>query len=398
MTRYLVVRKAPGVPPDPFSELVSAGEDGVPYQTCSEELADAEADDLRQDPAVEAVVPSMPFTLVKPTAGETPGTSGSLPWGLAAVGAHTSGFDGRGAAIAVLDTGIDAGHEAFSHLTLGPADQMDFVTDEVGIPGVEDLDGHGTHVAGTIFGGDVDGVRIGVAPGVRRAIIGKVIGPEGGSTETIYNGILWALTRRADVISMSLGIDFTTYSRRLVDEGFPLAVATSRALEAYRANLRLFDALGAMVRTAGSSARGAVMVVASGNDSRRSDDARFTVGTVPPGAAEGFVPVGALCRADLAERELAVASFSNTGCLVSAPGVGIVSARRGGGLAESSGTSMAAPHVAGVLALWLQKLFPDGNRPPGWTRAVLREMNAHALPLPGASRNDVGIGLVWAPQ
>lgn len=396
--RYLVVQNIPGMNFDLFSEMVSAGQGESPYETYSLELDDWEADDFRRDPEVVEVVPSMPFTLIGPVADEAPESTADASWGLGAVGADTSGFDGHSVSMAILDTGIDFGHEAFSHLTLAAADVMDFTSDEVGIPGADDLHGHGTHVAGTIFGGEVSGVRLGVAPGIRRVIIGKVLGGEGGSTEAVYDGILWALSRRADVISMSLGIDFSSYSRRLLDLGYPLSVATSRALEAYRSNVRLFDALGAMVRAAGSPTKGAVMVVASGNDSRRNEDSRFTVATVPPGVAEGFVSVGALGRSATAERGLAVASFSNTGCQVSAPGVGVVSARCGGGLQETSGTSMAAPHVAGVLALWIQKLFPDGSRPPGWARDAQRAMNAHVMKLPGASPHDVGLGLVQAPQ
>ena len=69
----------------------------------------------------------------------------------------------------------------------------------------------------------------------------------------------------------------------------------------------------------------------------------------PPAASDGFVAVAALKRG--ANDQFGVADFSNTGASVAAPGVDIVSAKAGGGYVSMSGTSMATPHVAGVVAL-----------------------------------------------
>ena len=98
--------------------------------------------------------------------------------------------------------------------------QKDFTGD-----GTEDQDGHGTHCAGTIFGRDVDGLRIGIARGIKKALIGKVIGKDGGASPDIVtpsNGP----SRIAPTSFDSLGIDFLVRSR-LLAERVPEAAATS---------------------------------------------------------------------------------------------------------------------------------------------------------------------------
>lgn len=403
--KYLILRRRPGAPENPFTEVVAAGggrEFDFPFDVESHDLTDRQAQDVRHDPDVVDTILSMPFTLIKPVAHEaTVATSAETAWGIGVVGANSSPQTGDGVTVAVLDTGIDVEHPAFSGLTFGPKNLMDFTTTEngKGVPGsATDVWGHGTHVAGTIFGRDVDGKRIGVAPGVKSVLIGKVLKADGTNTETLYNAIMWALGERADVICMSLSINFPKMVERFIEKGYPADIAASRVLAGFRSNLRLFDDLAQMVYTLVTTGRGALLVAASGNGSRRDEDPRFTVGVAPPATADGFISVGAVSQTGKADSPFAVARFSNTGCLLSAPGVDILSAQLKGGLVTDSGTSMATPHAVGVMALWIEKRFPDGQRPTGWAKDVQRDVENSVIPAPNQSRGDVGLGVVRAPQ
>jgi subtilisin family serine protease len=252
------------------------------------------------------------------------------------------------------------------------------------------------YCAGTIFGRDVSGHRIGVARGVTRALIGKVLTSSGGGrSDWIQDAVLWAAREGARVISMSIGLDFPGTVSDLVNEGLPVAAASSIALEHYRANVRAFDALLALVRARGAFEPGTVIVAAAGNESAR--DARppriaYRVAASLPAAATGAIAVGAIERRSTG---FAAAPFSNTHPQLCAPGVGVLSAARGGGLVPMSGTSMAAPHVAGVAALWWQR-FGGAAREPAITAnlfASARRGGFAAVPDPA----DVGMGIVTAP-
>lgn len=398
--KYLIFRKQP-FENDPFLELAGAGEE-LPATATSEELEDRDAVDLRRDPTVVDVIPSIPLSLVEPVDDSATTSPMQGAWGVEAVGATTSPQNGDGVTVAVLDTGIDTNHPAFKGLTFGSENLMDFTAGDQRVPGqAPDQNGHGTHVAGTIFGRDVNGTRIGVAPGVKRVLIAKVLGPQGAPTESVYSAIVWALDNKADVISMSLGFSFPkVVDYFLKQEGLPSGIAVARALQAYRSTVRLFDRVSDLIAAFVRMGRGAVVIAASGNESLRDRDLRFTVHAAPPATTDGFISVGAVSRTGDEAAPFAVARFSNTSCLLAAPGVGILSAKSGtrGELVEKNGTSMAAPHAAGVAALWIQKLFPTGNRPEDWARDVQRAIESHAIPPPGQTRIDVGLGIVQAPQ
>src|SRR5690606_35237640 len=98
----------------------------------------------------------------------------------------------------------------------------------------------------------------------------------------------------AQVISMSVEFDFPGSVKRRIDQGWPADLATSVALEAYRANLRMFDALLQMIASREPFGTGTVVVAAAGNGSRRQSNPAHEIGVALPAAAEGVVSVAAL--------------------------------------------------------------------------------------------------------
>lgn len=345
---------------------------------------------LTRDTSVVAIAPAMPMKLIEPVkpAADAQPAAGNVEWGIKAVGADTSPFSGNGVVVAVLDTGIDPTHPAFAGVTLV---RRNFTT-----AGDDDQHGHGTHCAGTIFGRDTNGTRIGVARGVTKAVIGKVLGPGGGSSDKIADAVLWAVENGANVISMSLGIDFPGFVKMMIDNGFPPELATSRALEGYRLNVQLFEKLASLVRGRAAFGQPTLLVAAAGNESERETNPDFEIAVSPPAVSEGIISVAALGQSGAVG--LTIASFSNTGANISGPGVAIVSAKRGGGLASMSGTSMATPHVAGLAALWAEKI--QQTRPLNafeWLGRLTASATSTGLK-PGFDPFDVGAGLAMAPQ
>lgn len=244
------------------------------------------------------------------------------------------GHDGTGVTVAVLDTGVDAEHPDL-------AGQIDEARNFSDSPTTGDAFGHGTHVAATVAGtgvgsGGSGGSRKGVAPGAR-LLVGKVLGDDGfGSESQVLAGMEWAAGAGADVVNMSLGTDAPTDGTDALSLGLNRLTAETGTL---------------FVASAGNSGPGSA-----------------TVGS--PGAADAALTVGAV------DRDESLADFSSRGPRVgdlavkpdiTAPGVDIVAARAAGTAmgtpvddlyTAASGTSMAAPHVAGAAALIAQR-HPD---------------------------------------
>jgi thermitase len=244
----------------------------------------------------------------------------SKQWGLAKVAAPVAwdvrkSFYGK---IAVIDTGIDLTHtDLKSQLSAG----YNFVADTAS---AHDDNGHGTHVAG-IIGATSDNATGTAGIGFRGALMPvKVLDAAGsGNYGDVASGIIFAADNGATIINLSLG-----------------GSSSSRTLQ---------DAINYALN------KGVIVVAAAGNNG--------TSAAVYPAAYPGVLAVSASTSAD------GLASFSSYGAAVkvAAPGVGIVSTYKGGGYASLSGTSMAAPFVAGLLGL-----AQSANPAPGAVVSALK--------------------------
>lgn len=371
-----------------FSSIPTVSAGPAEFRIELETMSANDMRDLGRDPSVLGLALPMPTALIETTPQLNADTA-NPSWGIRAIKADISDFDGSGVSVAVLDTGIDASHETFTGMNLI---EQDFTGSGNG-----DVKGHGTHCAGTIFGRDVNGRRIGVARGINEALIGKVLGDDGrGSSTMLFDAMNWAAQSGADVISMSLGFDFPALVDQLInEEGYPADLATSIALESYRANFSMFVSILNLLKASEPFGRASIVVAAAGNGSHRDIDPNYQVGVSLPGAAQDVISVGALSSGNTG---YALAPFSNSGPVLCAPGVDVVSAQSGGDLVALSGTSMACPHVAGCCALWWQAVGTMAiPRTIGTVTARILAATTAAPLVHGTDIVDRGLGIVQAP-
>lgn len=277
---------------------------------------------VRSDPRVRSVVEDRVVQLIEPIrpnvncsknpnhplCGGGGGVSETIPWGVTRVGGPRSGV---GSVAWVIDTGVDLDHP---DLNVDTGCSVSFVTGRRGqSTSADDGNGHGTHVAGTIAAIDNERDVVGVAAGATICSVRVLDNQGSGTFEWVMSGVDYVAANGdpGDVANMSLGADSDDTT---IDE------AVERAAD-----------------------RGVYFTIAAGNSGESALD--HTPARVEHARVYTVSAIGS---------NGCLASFSNFGnppVDFAAPGVGVTSLARGGGTTTFSGTSMAAPHVAGIRLL-----------------------------------------------
>ena len=266
-------------------------------------LSAAEAKRLASDPAVKYIEADTVVTLLAPVVeqGNVTILAQTTPYGIARVGGGTT-YTGSNRAW-VIDTGIDLDHP---DLNVDVARSRTFVNSR----SADDGNGHGSHVAGTIAAkNDANGV-VGVAAGAPVVAVQVLSKSGSGTTSGVIAGVDYVAASgvNGDVANMSLGGGVST-------------------------------ALDQAVQNLGSS--GVKIALAAGNESDNANNHS-------PARANGS-NVFTVSAIDSSDRFASFSNFGNPPVDFAAPGVSIQSTYKGGAFATLSGTSMAAPHVAGIL-------------------------------------------------
>jgi subtilisin len=249
---------------------------------------------------------------------------------------------GQGSRVAVIDTGLDTTHADLADAIVGGINTINSDAS------FNDDNGHGTHVAGIIAARDNDYGVVGVAPEAELLAV-KALDRRGeGNLSDVIEGLQWSVEQQVDVVNMSLGTPQSTASFR-------------KAVEA-------------------SWEAGVLVIAAAGNSGPTDDSVLY------PARYDQALAVGALGQ------DNKVPSFSSRGPQVNivAPGVDIYSTWRPDTYQENSGTSMAAPFVAGTAALILSA---GGSLAPSKLRSRLNEA---AIPLPDIPPAQQGAGVINA--
>jgi Subtilase family len=241
----------------------------------------------------------------------------TVPWGIHAVEGLDNAnlnFSAADVRLCIIDTGLQL--KPSTHLDLPlPLAGKSFIN---GAKTYDDDNGHGTHVAGTIAAKNNGIGVIGIVPNVK-LLIAKALNSQGSGTYSgIANAVSWCTTNGANIISMSLG------------GGYSSAMETAMAT---------------------SYQKGVVIVSAAGNESAQNPSF--------PASSVYSLAISAV------DSNFNLASFSNheplsatllSGRLYALPGVAITSSLPDDNYATWSGTSMATPHAAAIIALRLQQL------------------------------------------
>jgi subtilisin family serine protease len=289
---------------------------------------------LASRPEVQSVSPDETITAPPPVAAASRAESNvSL---VNAPALWDLGDRGQGVVVANMDTGVDAGHPDLASRWRGGSNSWyDPNGEHPATP--TDVSGHGTATMGVMVGGDAGGTSIGIAPDARWIAV-KIFNDHGSATTTrIHQGFQWLLDPDRN--------PSTSDAPSVVDNSWTLS-NPGCSLE-FQQDLRSLRAAGI------------VPVFAAGNYGSNG-----STSASPSNNPEAFA-VGATDNSDLI---YAGSSRGPSACgetqtvfpeLV-APGVDIRSSDLYGGYATSTGTSLSAPHAAGVLALLLSA-FPQAS-------------------------------------
>lgn len=299
--------------------LAVVDEDGTPVikerKTRSRADARRVIKKFQQNEDVVAVEIAQPVELFMESAPRATDPRRGELWGLDRLRVESAWTlaTGNGVKVAVIDTGV-ARHVDLPNIGKG----ADFVSS--GGDGTNDGNGHGTHVAGTIAAAANNGIGVtGVAPDVEILPV-RVLGDSGsGTSAEVAQGIIWAADNGANVINLSLG--GTTYSQ-------VMEIATTYAIS-----------------------RGVTVIASAGNSGNWGSPRAY------PASNPGVIGVAATTRDD----QRASFSTRNEWVDIAGPGAGILSTIPGDNYASFNGTSMAAPHVAGVAALVHERARKSGE-------------------------------------
>lgn len=230
----------------------------------------------------------------------------TIPWGIYRVGGSA---DGSGRTAWILDTGIDLDH---GDLNVDVARSANFVARGKNSP--DDGNGHGTHVAGTIAALDNSQDVVGVAAGASVVAVRVLDNSGSGSISGVVAGIDYVAANAdaGDVANMSL-------------------TGTGH-----------FQSLHDAVVNASNA--GVLFALAAGNSASDAED-------YEPAHVNGS-NVFTVSAIDINDVFASFSNFGNPPVDFAAPGVSVLSTKKGGGTTTFSGTSMAAPHVAGLLLLY----------------------------------------------